>query len=317
MRGLKAKKRLALCLATVISVVPACAWAADTTFGDLSRPGKVVLPLLGELDTQSLSLPVLTIVLAAVDSFNPCAFFVLLFLLSLLVHSGSRRRMALIGGTFIFFSGAVYFLFISALLQVFLIIGSLPVITTAAGGIAIIISIVNIKDFFLFKKGVSLGIPEEAKPGLFRRMRELLKSTSTVSAVAGTAVLAAAANSYELLCTAGFPLVFSRTLTLHRMPPAGYYAYAALYCVVYTIPLLAILGVFIFTLGSRKLTEWQGRKLKLASGLMMLCLGLALLIEPSILTDASSAVLILVAALAASFLVIEVTRRLRPTLPRT
>ena len=314
MRDLEMKTRLALLLAAVISFVPAYAWAAETILDGRSGPGKVVLPLLGELDTQSLSLPVLTIVLAAVDSFNPCAFFVLLFLLSLLVHSGSRRRMALIGGTFIFFSGAVYFLFISALLQVFLIIGGLPVITKAAGGVAMLISVINIKDFFFFKKGVSLGIPEETKPGLFRRMRELLKSTSTVSAVAGTAVLAAAANSYELLCTAGFPLVFSRTLTLHRMHPAGYYAYAALYCVVYAIPLLAILGVFIFTLGSRKLTEWQGRKLKLVSGFMMLFLGLVLLLDPSRLTDAWSAVLILLAALAASFLVIEAVKRFRPAL---
>ena len=131
----------------------------------------VTLPIFGKMDTSEMALPVLTLILAGLDSFNPCAFFVLFLLLSILVYAKSRKRMFLIGGTFVFFSGFIYFLFMSAWLNLFLHAGELKIITKVAGLIALIIAVINIKDFFLFKKGPSLSLPEKAKPKLFERMR--------------------------------------------------------------------------------------------------------------------------------------------------
>jgi len=269
----------------------------------------IELPLLGVIDQSTASLPMITIILGGLDSFNPCAFFVLFFLLSLMVHARSRARMILIGGTFILFSGLIYFLFMAAWLNLFLLAGNLSMITLAAGFIALVVAGLNIKDFFFFGKGISLSIAESAKPKLFERMRNLLKSTSLASTLAGTIVLALAANTYELLCTAGFPMVFTRILTLHNLSPVTYYLYLALYNVVYIIPLLIIVGLFTITLGSRKLTEWQGRKLKLISGLMMLCLGLILLLEPALLTNLYAAVGMFCIALTLSGIVIFLVRR--------
>ncbi|MBU5611769.1 glutaredoxin family protein [Geomonas azotofigens] len=258
---------------------------------------RVTVPLLGELDPRQ-SLPLFTVVIAALDSFNPCAFFVLFFLLSLLIHARSRRRMLLIGGVFVFVSGLLYFLFLAAWLNLFLVAGTLPAVTTAAGILALLIGLVNVKDFFLFRQGVTLGIPEGKKPRLFARMRLLLKAESLPSLLAGTGVLAVAANSYELLCTAGFPMVFTRALTLHRLTAPGYYSYLALYCLVYAVPLAAIVVIFTVTLGGKKLSEWQGRVLKLVSGLMMLGLGGVLLARPALLTDPVVSALLMAATLA-------------------
>lgn len=253
----------------------------------------VRLPLLGPVDAQSLSLPVFTVAVALLDSFNPCAFFVLFFLLSLLIHAHSRRRMLLIGGLFVFFSGLVYFVFMAAWLNLFLITGGLPAITFAAGIVALFVGAVNVKEFFYFGQGVSLSIPEQQKPKLFARMRRLLRADSLPSLLAGTTVLALAANSYELLCTAGFPMVFTRMLTLRELSTYGYYAYLAFYCTIYALPLAVIVAIFTVKLGERKLTIWQGRVLKLVSGLMMLGLGLVLLIDPALLNNplASAALL--------------------------
>jgi len=261
------------------------------------------VPLLGAVDASTLSLPVFTIVIATLDSFNPCAFFVLFFLLSLLVHAHSRPRMLLIGGLFVFFSGLVYFLFMAAWLNLFLITGTLPAITAAAGGLALLIAAINIKDFFFFERGISLTIPEQQKPKLFARMRKLLRADSPVSMLAGTTVLALAANSYELLCTAGFPMVFTRMLTLRQLSAPQYYAYLAFYCSVYVVPLALIVGIFTVTLGARKLTEWQGRVLKLVSGVMMSGLGLALLIDPDLLSNPLASAGLLAGALALSALI--------------
>jgi len=217
--------------------------------------------------------------------------------------------MLIIGCTFIFFSGLIYFLFMAAWLNLFLLAGNLKAITVTAGVVALAVSLINIKDFFLFNRGISLSIPDSAKPKLYQRMRGLLASTSLISMLAGTVVLAVAANTYELLCTAGFPMVFTRILTLHSLPSLTYYLYLVLYNVIYIIPLASIVIMFTVTLGARKLTEWEGRKLKLVSGLMMLFLGMVLLMRPALLNNVAVAAGMLAAALLLSWGIISFVRR--------
>jgi thiol-disulfide isomerase/thioredoxin len=261
------------------------------------RAGTTVnLPFIGMVDVKSFSLPVLTVVLAGMDAFNPCAFFVLLFLLSLLVHAKSRTRMAIVGGTFVLFSGLVYFVFMAAWLNVFLIAGELRVITVIAGLLALTVAALNIKDFFWFKEGPSLSIPESAKPGLFKRMRGIVATGNLGPMLVSTVLLAVVANSYELLCTAGFPMVYTRVLTLAGLETWQYYAWLAVYNVIYVIPLLAIVIVFVKTMGARKLSESEGRILKLVSGFMMLGFGLMLLAAPQWLTNPLASILVLVVA---------------------
>ncbi len=273
---------------------------------------KMNIPLLGEVDTGTVSLPVLTVGIALLDSFNPCAFFVLLFLLSMLIHARSRGKMFLIGGIFVFFSGFIYFLFMAAWLNLFLVIGKLVLITATAGVIALFVGAINIKDFFFFKKGISFMIPENAKPRLFEQMRGLLRSSSLTTMIAGTVVLAVSANAYELLCTAGFPMVYTRALTLHNLPMTRYYLYLVVYNLVYVIPLALIVLVMTLSLGSRKLSEWQGRQLKLMSGLMMFFLGLVLLVQPALLNNAAASAVLLVVVVGLSGAVIYAAKRIRP-----
>lgn len=270
--------------------------AAEQNQRSGNKNSLVYIPFMGRLDTSGMSLPLLTLVIAGLDSFNPCAFFVLFSLLGLLVYAQSRKKMFFIGGIFVFFSGFIYFLFMSAWLNLFLIVGQVATITKIAGAVSLVIAGINIKDFFAFKKGVSLSIADGAKLKLFDRMRRLLKSTSLVSIAAGTGVLAIAANSYELLCTAGFPMVFTRILTLNDLSTPLYYLYLVLYNVVYVIPLFIIVTIFTVTLGKRKLSEWQGRVLKLVSGTMMLGLGGVLFINPALLNDVKFSFFILLAA---------------------
>lgn len=271
---------------------------------------RVTVPWLGEVSIAEVSLPLMTLMLAGMDAFNPCAFFVLLFLLSLLAHAHSRGRMLFVGSVFVLFSGLVYFAFMAAWLNVFLILGPLQGITLAAGALAVLIGLINIKDYFFFRRGISLTIPEQAKPRLFERMRGIVQAANLPVLVTGTVMLAMVANSYELLCTAGFPMVYTRVLTLKALPTSDYYAYLALYNVIYVIPLLLIVLGFVFTLGGRKLKESEGRVLKLLSGTMMLGLGLLLLVAPERLNSPRASALVLIAALAVAVLA-AIVQRLR------
>ncbi len=269
----------------------------------------IYVPLIGKVDAASLSLPVMTVAIAGLDSFNPCAFFVLFSLLGILIHAHSRAKMLLVGGIFVFFSGFIYFLFMAAWLNIFLLLGSVALITTAAGIVSIIIAAINIKDFFWFREGASLTIPDSAKPKLFDRMRKLLKASSLPSVIAGTIVLAIAANSYELLCTAGFPMVFTRILTLNHLPSGTYYAYLALYNIVYVIPLATIVCIFSITLGKRRLSEWEGRVLKLVSGMMMFGLGSMLVWNPALLNNIFVSFSVLAGAVAISAVIALVIKK--------
>lgn len=271
----------------------------------------VSLPGLGEISIDKYSLPVLTLILAGMDSFNPCAFFVLFLLLSLLIHAKSRKRMFFIGGTFVFFSGLIYFVFMAAWLNFFMHAGEVRLITVIAGVMALVIGFINVKDFFAFKKGVSLTIPESAKPKLFERMRGLLKATSLPSLLVGTAVLAVTANTYELLCTVGFPMVFTRVLTLHKLSTLQYYLYLVYYNLVYVIPLAVIVVIFSVTLGAKKLTEGQGQALKLISGLMMLSLAFVLLINPDLLNNVVVSLALLASSLAGAGIVILAAKKFK------
>jgi len=243
------------------------------------------IPGLGEMHYQDFSLPVFTLLIAALDAFNPCAFFILFFLLSLMVRQHSRTRMLVIGCIFVLCSGVMYFLFMSAWLNLFLITEQLILITATAGVIAIVFGSINIKDYFYFKQGVSLSLSDTARTRLFARIRQLTQSGSWVTMITATVILSIAANSYELLCTAGLPMVYTRVLTLNDLSNAQYYLYLAFYNVVYIIPLLLIVLIFTLTLGSKKISEKEGRILKLLSGTMMLGLGGILLFNPQLLNN--------------------------------
>lgn len=272
---------------------------------------EVAVPGIGTVSASSVPLPVFTAIVAGLDAFNPCAFFVLLFLLSLLVHTRSRSRMAIVGLTFVAISGILYFVFMAAWLNVFLVTGHLTWITAVAGIIAIAIAFLNLKDYAKPGSKASLSIPESAKPGLFARMRGLISNDRFVPVLGATIALAVVANSYELLCTAGLPMVFTRVLTLNDLSTASYYSYLGLYNLIYVIPLFGIVIVFVWTLGSRKLQPEEGRALKLLSGTMMLGLGAVLLFAPQMLEQIGVAVGILIGAVIVTAIVIVFERTAR------
>lgn len=244
---------------------------------------QISIPFIGDVYPSEINLPLLTIMVGGLDGINPCAIWVLCFLMSFLIYMRDKKRMLIVGVTFVITSGIVYFMFMAAWLNFFLLVGYVDVMRIAIAILAITMGIINVKDFFLFKRGVSLTIPDSKKPSLMKRMRGLLKKESTFALILGTMALAFFANLIELLCTAGFPAIYTRILTLNALSALKYYLYLLLYNAVYVVPLMIIVVSFVVTMGRRKFTERQGRILKLVSGAIMLLLGLIMLLKPEIL----------------------------------
>lgn len=237
-------------------------------------------PWFGELRVRDLGLPLFTIAVGLLDGFNPCAMWVLLFLLSLLVNLQDRRKMALIAGTFVLVSGLIYFAFMAAWLNVFLLIGLSRAVQIALGGVALFVGVVNVKDFFALHRGISLSIPESAKPGFYARVRGILQAENLAGAMVGIVILAGLVNMIELLCTAGFPALYTQILTMQQLPTWEYYGYLGLYNLAYILDDGLMVTIAVVTLSRRKLQESAGRWLKLTGGAVMLSLGLVLILKP-------------------------------------
>jgi glutaredoxin len=234
----------------------------------------------GELRIRNLGLPMFTIVIGLLDGFNPCSMWVLIFMLSLLAGLANRPKMLLIAGTFVAVEGIAYFAFMAAWLNMFLLIGLSRITELILGGIAGLAGVINIKDFWAFQRGISLSIPDTAKPGLYARMRRILQAENILAALLGTVMLAVLVQAVELVCTAGLPALYTRILTMHQLDQWVYYGYLALYNVAYMLDDVLVLAIGVITMSHYRLQEREGRWLKLISGIVMVGLSAVMILKP-------------------------------------
>ena len=253
------------------------------TLNEKQNPGIIHFPFLGPQTFSDLGLPLFTLLLGLLDGFNPCAMWVLLFLLSLLATLRDRTKMAWLAGTFVIMSGVVYFGFMAAWLNLFFMIGYTRVTQLVLGGLAGAVGLVNIKDFFAFGRGVTVSIPESVKPGLYETMRHILQANSFAVALMGMVGLAFMVNIFELACTAGFPALYTQILSQQALDWWTYYGYLGLYNLAYIADDAVMVSVAVVTFSHRKLQKREGRWLKLISGSVMLGLSGFLIAAPELL----------------------------------
>jgi glutaredoxin len=249
----------------------------DLLAGSQGPPPRAIETPFGRLDVRDVGLPVFTVVLGLLDGFNPCAMWVLLFVLALLVNLDSRTKMLLIAGTFVVVSGLTYFVLMAAWLNAFLLVGYSRPVEIALGLVAAGVGVLDVKDFVAPERGPSLAIPAAAKPGIYARVRRIVQAESLGVALGGAIVLAVLVNLVELACTAGLPALYTRILSQHPMPAWRHYAHLALYNVAYMLDDGIVLATAVVTLRRYKLQERAGRWLKLLGGVVMLALAAALL----------------------------------------
>jgi uncharacterized membrane protein HdeD (DUF308 family) len=168
----------------------------------------------------------------------------------------------------------------TAWLNLLILVGIGRRVQIALGVLALLIGVVNVKDFFAFKKGISFSIPESAKPGLYRRVREIIAAKYLTAALTGVVLLAVIVNMVEMICTAGLPALYAQVLTMQEFPAWKNYAFLGLYISAYMLDDTVLLVIVVATLSHRRLQEREGRWLKLLSGLVILALGLVMIFKP-------------------------------------
>ena len=241
------------------------------------------LPIIGVVDTRHLSLGLLTIIIGAMDGFNPCAMWALVFLIGMLLGMENRTRMWILGALFIGGSGLVYFFFMTAWLNILLFIGLVFWVRVAIGGIALVAAGVNLRSYFRNRGGACPILGGEKRQDLLGRIKSAIEHRSFLLAAVGILFLGAAVNLVELFCSAGLPVVYTQILTMSRLPNWQYYVYLTLYIFVFMLDDLIVFVVSMLTLKHFGLTNKYNRFSNLIGGLVLLVVGLLLIFRPNVL----------------------------------
>jgi glutaredoxin len=259
---------------------PGAPLPARATPGTRAVPETLTLPLVGELRLRELSLPALTVALAAIDGFNPCAMWTLVFLLGLLIGLPNARRRWLLGATFLIASAAVYLLFLTAWLNLFLFIGMLPWVRVLIAGVALFAAGYYLRQWILRRDLVCEVTAPERRQRVFAQLRDLVNRQQLALALAGIVLLAFTVNLVELLCSAGIPAVFTHLLAQSALSTGEYAFYLALYLLVFLLDDLFVFGVAMVTLRISGIDTGAARSARLIGAIMLAALGLVLLLRP-------------------------------------
>ncbi len=248
---------------------------------------KNVSPVALEQSGYNLPLPIFTFLIALIDGFNPCNMFVLTCLLALMIATTSTRlRVFVVAFSFIATVYVFYFTFMAAWLNVFKYVSFVDPLRIALGIMALITGLINCKELFFFKKGISLTISDKQKGPLMKRMegmKEIIKSGSMPLLIVSSLGLATLASLIELPCTAGFPILYTGILTGKGMDNTlSYYLYLAYYNFIYVVPLVVIIMIFIYTFRARQITQRHMEIIKFVGGIIMVLLGIVLLVNPGL-----------------------------------
>ena len=252
----------------------------EQPIGKKSIPEKLNLPLIGEVKTKNLSLPILTILIAGLDGFNPCAMWVLLFLISLLFGMQNKKKVLIFGSVFIIASAFVYFLFMTAWLKLITFLGFILWVRLAIGGVALWAAYSNFKEYFTNPAGGCKVTGEKKRQKVFESLKKIIAEKNFIIAFLGIIALSFAVNLVELICSLGLPAVYTQILALSNIPGWLYYLYLVFYVFIFVLPLLFVFIVSMKTLQLTGISTKYGRIAQLIGGIIMFILGLLMIFKP-------------------------------------
>ncbi len=241
------------------------------------------IPFLGKTDLRTVSLPLLAAILGLIDDFNPCAMWVLVYLIGLVMSLNDKKRLWLIVGSFVFASGALYFLFMAAWLNAFLLIGYVRPVTIFIGLAALGGGILSVKEFIETKGALECkitGVEERQKT--MGKMKELISSPLSIATVGGIIALAFVVNSIEFACSSAIPAVFTQVLAINNLSFWEHYGYIFVYDVFFMLDDLIIFSLAAFAI-SGSVGEKYAKYCKIIGGILMVAIGVILLFAPQFL----------------------------------
>ncbi len=237
-----------------------------------------------DINPAKLSLPVLSIILGTIDGFNPCAMWVLIFLISMLFNMKDRKKMWLLGIAFLVTSAVVYMLFMFAWL------GVTTQLLTKVSWFKILIALVALTGAFInlksFYKSIKTGsgcevVDNKKRKNIMTKIKKITTEKSFILALIGVMILAASVNVIELACSAGIPVLFTNILALNELSKLQTTLYIDLYIIFFLIDDIIIFVIAMLTLNIKAISTRYTKYSHLIGGILMLIIGLLMLFKPS------------------------------------
>lgn len=259
---------------------------ADDTKDSDQTDENVTVPVLGKINAKKVSLPILAVVLGFVDGFNPCAMWILIFLITMLFNMKDRKKMWILGLTFILTSGIVYLMFMLAWLNLATFISKIAFIRLLIAVIALVVGLINVYKYIDSLKKKDEGCDVVDKKDRKKIMEKIISITHEkkfIIALLGIMVLAASVNIIELMCSIGIPLLFTQILAMNNLSTFSYMIYMFIYIFFFLIDDIVIFVISMVTLKVTGLSTKYTKYSHLIGGIIMLIIGLLLIIKPELL----------------------------------
>lgn len=238
------------------------------------------IPLIGDVDLSKYSLFGFTAVVAAIDGFNPCAMWVLLILIGMLLGMQNRRRMWLLGIVFIAASAGVYFIFLAAWLEFFKFVGMVRLVQVIIGLVALGVGVYYLRRFTKMKPGECEVTDVNQRKKIAERIKKVVREKALWIALPGIIGVAFIVNLIELACSAGLPAIFTQVLALNDLSRMQYYLYLLLYIFIFMLDDMVIFIIAMITLKAVGTTGKYSRYATLVGGIVIVLMGVLLLFKP-------------------------------------
>ncbi len=239
---------------------------------------EIKVPILGTIDPKTVSLPVLAVIIGSVDGFNPCAMWVLIFLISMLFGMKDRRKMWILGIVFLITSALIYLFFMMAWLNLAVFMNKIIYIRIIIGIIAITFGIINMKEYFKKEEGCKV-VNSKNKRRIMDFIKKITHEQKFLLSIIGIIVLAGLINLIELLCSLGLPVVFTQVLSLNDLNPLQYTIYLLIYILFFLIDDIIIFALSMRALKVTSVTSKYTKYSHLIGGLLMLLIGLLMIFK--------------------------------------
>jgi thiol-disulfide isomerase/thioredoxin len=242
-------------------------------------PEKITVPLFGEVETKNLSLPAFAILVGFVDGFNPCAMWVLIFLIGLLLSLNDKRKVAIIGGGFLITSAFFYFLILNAWLNLLIFLAYIKYLKLIIGIVGIGAGLFQLKEYRENVEGVCKVTRSEGRKKIFERIKNIVKKENLWIALGGVVLLAISVNLVELVCSLGLPVIFTQVLALSNLSVWQHYLYILIYIFFFMIDDMVVFILALLTMQTKFFSTKYSRYSSLIGGIIMILVGLYLIIK--------------------------------------
>lgn len=242
---------------------------------------KVKLPLIGEVKLKNLTLPLITVVIGLADGFNPCAMWVLLFLISMLIGMKDKKRMWILGSTFLLTSALIYLIFMMSWLNLANLLISVVWVRVIIAVVSLVGGIINLRGYIKHRKVSGCDVVDDKKRNkIITRIKKFTTEKNFWLAILGVIVLAISVNVVELACSAGLPVMFIEILSLNNLTAIEEIIYIVLYMLFFLLDDFVIFVIAMTTLSLTSVSSKYGNLSKLIGGILMLFIGLLLMFKP-------------------------------------